>query len=495
MAKPRQRTHKHIKPVFVNGKHVLEVYRKDPKTQKTVYLQRHQSVEECCKALQRRFPKEAASLSPTKLRLQKTKIVYPRRIEKVKYIGVTPVVLDNGKTLWRVQKKFKLDRCKYDTQIGAATAVAKSQGITLANLKHSKPSLPRLTRQKLRQIHGPAMALYCKRKPGDVENLELHAKKPKTWRYLKKYPGLLPSFLIAKVPADRDSIIESCPIVASKIKKYQISCQRACEAYYHYLILVAAARRVSRYRWTKSEIRNIGRNNFHWMNFQTMLGHLGILSTRKHSGAYSKSLVFAKSGTQHYICTWNEEIEENLRNHIEWGRTCLTLRENIPTTGERFFLALTTLDKDLEPLVGAQDSEGYSRLWLKRAWMCFLMKAFKKNINFDTLPVRKFIACWPDEHDLLVRLLSDERLTVSENLNTPLAKALKKLKYKDKPELLSMHACLVDDRDAQSVLRRKDSKWVTRNLCELNKRLIAWRRREGIWPHPGIFFPSCTDLK
>ena len=109
--------------------------------------------------------------------------------------------------------------------------------------------------------------------------------------------------------------------------------------------------------------------------------------------------------------------------------------------------------------------------------------------------MRKFIACWPDEHDLLVRLLSDERLTVSENLNTPLAKALKKLKYKDKPELLSMHACLLDDRDAQSVLRRKDSKWVTRNSQELNKRLLAWRRREGIWPHPGVFFPSCGDLE
>ena len=259
MAKPRQRTHKHIKPVFVNGKHVLEVYRKDPKTQKTVYLQRHQSVEECCKALQRRFPKEAASLSPTKLRLQKTKTVYPRRIEKIKYTGVTPVVLGNGKTLWRVQKKFKIDTWKYETQIAAASAVAKSQGITMANLKHSKPRLPMLPRQKLREIHGPAMALYCKRKPGDLENLEVHAKKPKTWKYLKKYPGLLPSFLIAKVAADRDSVIESCPIVASKIKKHQISSRGTREAYYHYLILVAAAKRVSRYRWPKAKFATLAK--------------------------------------------------------------------------------------------------------------------------------------------------------------------------------------------------------------------------------------------
>ena len=495
MSRPRKRTHKHIKPVFVAGKYCLEVYRKDPKTQKTVYLQRHQSVEECCKALRQRFPAEAASFSPTQLRLKKTNKVGPKRIEKIKYIGVTPLVSSAEKTTWRVQKKFNTDRWNYDTQIAAARAVAKSEGLTMEEIKHEKPKLPRLRNCKLRAIHGPAMSLYCKRKPADVENLEIHAKKPKTWQYLKQYPGILPSFLIAKVAADRESVIESGSIIASKVKKKTAFPQGAGEEYQHYLLLVAAAKKIAQHRWSKSERLNVGKNNFHWMNIQTMLRHLGVLSREKRKGDGSQSLVFQNSGTQYYICAWNQTIEENLRNHIRWGRSCLSVCKTIPNTAERFIATYTTMDTNAEALVGAQQDDGYSRLWLKRAWMLFLMTAYKKNINLETVTLRKFITCWPDEHGLLVRLLSDDRLTLSQNLNKPIAKGLKRLNYKDRPEFPAMHACLVDDHDAQSVLRTKDSKWITRNAFKLNKRMLAWRRREGIWPHPGIFFPSCRDLK
>ena len=46
--------------------------------------------------------------------------------------------------------------------------------------------------------------------------------------------------------------------------------------------------------------------------------------------------------------------------------------------------------------------------------------------------------------------------------------------YEDEPELLSMHACLVDDWDCQTVLRLKGPGWVTRNWREMRKRLDAW---------------------
>ena len=194
MALPRKRSHKHMKPVVINGKHLLEVYRKDPKTQKTVYLQRYKSVDQCCEALKKRFPKEAASFSPTQLKLKTTKTGPPTRIEKVVYTGVTPIHESNGTMMWRVQRKFNTDRWNYNTQLEAASAVARSQGVSLEDLKHQKARLPMLANYKLRAIHGPAMSLYRKRKPADLENLEAHAKKAKTWKYLKLYPGILPSF-------------------------------------------------------------------------------------------------------------------------------------------------------------------------------------------------------------------------------------------------------------------------------------------------------------
>ena len=496
MDKRRKKIYKHIKPVRINGKLLLEVYRKDPKTKKTVYLQRHQTVQQCCRALRKRFPQEAASFSPTQLKLKRNKTTNRKNIEKIKYKGITPVVLPNGKKMWKLQKKFHVNSRNYDTQMAAARAVCKSEGITMEDLKHKKPRLPMLSRQKMRTIYAPAMALYRKRKPADLEDLEKHAMKSETWKYLKKYPGILPSFLIAKVGADRENVIQCCSITSSNIKKKKAFLYNRGEEYAHYLILIAAAKRICRHRWSSSEILNVGRNNYHWMNFHTMLKRLGILSLVKPKGkGITSVLIFQNSGTQYYICPWSKSIEMNMRNHIHWGRSCLSQAKKSPKSAEDFLSSSTTLDSKIKPLIGARSRKGYCRLWLKRAWMLFCMKAYKRHINFDKVPVRTFIACWPDQHNLLLRLLSDEKLKVSENLNAPLSKALKKLKYNDKPELLSMHACLLHDHNAQSMLRSKDSRWVTRNLKKMNQRLLAWRRREGIWPHPGLFFPSCDDLE
>ena len=172
MDKRRKRIYKHIKPVRINGKQLLEVYRKDPKTKKTVYLQRHQTVQQCCKALRKRFPQEAASFSPTQLKLKKAKAKNPKNIEKIKYTGITPIVLPNGKKIWRVQKKFHLNSRYYDSQIAAARAVARSEGIAIKDLKPKKFRLPMMPRDNMRAIYPPAMALSHRRKPDDSENLE-----------------------------------------------------------------------------------------------------------------------------------------------------------------------------------------------------------------------------------------------------------------------------------------------------------------------------------
>ena len=142
------------------------------------------------------------------------------------------------------------------------------------------------------------------------------------------------------------------------------------------------------------------------------------------------------------------------------------------------------IDVGLQKLVGAMDDSNYSRKWLKRAWMRFLVTAYDIKIDVKSLTLRKFIRCWPDEHHLLLKLLSDPNKGLRANLASQVGPGLERLKHKGQAELLSMHACLVDDWDAQTVLRQKGLGWISRNWSEMRRRLDAWHRRDGIFPHP-----------
>ena len=79
----------------------------------------------------------------------------------------------------------------------------------MADLRHNKAKLPMLKVEAQQQLHGKAMALYHKRRPGDVVNADMHAKRAKTWKTMECFPGIIPSFLIAKAPKDRNDIVES----------------------------------------------------------------------------------------------------------------------------------------------------------------------------------------------------------------------------------------------------------------------------------------------
>ena len=57
-------------------------------------------------ALQSRFPKEKAAFTPTQLLLDKAQSTGQRRLEKVKYKGVTPRRGAAGKIEWQVQKQY-----------------------------------------------------------------------------------------------------------------------------------------------------------------------------------------------------------------------------------------------------------------------------------------------------------------------------------------------------------------------------------------------------
>ena len=295
------------------GIRLLEVHRRDSKTKKTIYLGRHKTVTACCKALQARYPKEKARFTPSNLLLEQGMQEGQRRLEQGKYKGMTPRRGAGGKIVWQVQRQYDTPQWQYGTQIAAARAVAKTIGIGVEGLKHKKPSLTVPSRCKFRKLHGAAMGLYKKRKPADLEDLEEHAKKGKTIQILRRFPGLIPSFLVAKISRTRNDIIKCGEEEEIRMQKRHTAKGKASQQTsgeeQHYHILAKAAKRASCYRWSTEEERNVGRNNFHWMNFPTMLLRLEILSLTQQRNIHKRALTFHKTGTQYYLCDWMSDLK------------------------------------------------------------------------------------------------------------------------------------------------------------------------------------------
>ena len=303
-----KRKHKYIWPVTGRqGIRLLEVHRRDPQTKTTVYLGRHKSITACCEALKARFPKEKASFTPSNLSLEKSRTKGPRCLEKVKYKGVTPRRA-GGKMVWLVQRQYDTPQWQYETQIAAARAIAKSLGVAVGDLKYKRARLTMPSRSKFRKLHSAAMGLYKNRKPADLEDLEEHARKPRTIRILKLFPGLIPCFLVGKISRVRDDIIKCGEEEATRMKQRQMlkgkASQESSSGEQHYRILAKAAKRCSTYRWSPIEEQNVGRNNFHWMNFPTMLLRIGILSLTRQRNVQKRALTFHKTGTRYHLRDW-----------------------------------------------------------------------------------------------------------------------------------------------------------------------------------------------
>ena len=501
-------THKFCQPLLVGDRVKYAVFRKIPGSQQVAYCKRHYTIQACCDALKKRFPKEASLFTPEQLLLenwetQRTKNAAAKasgktkrpikRMEKIAYQGVTCETRPNGRIVWKVHERYNTPQWRYDTQIGAVKAIAKAENCTMGDLKLKKTKLPTLPRGTVQELHGRAMALYHKRYPGDVVNADVHAKCAKTWTSLKLAPGTLPSFFLGKADKDRRDVVDSVA------EEWQVSMPSGAkkeldEAKFLYNVLVRAARKISQHRWSHAERKSFGRNNFHWMNYHTMLVHLWILNLKKLPSDKNEPLVFQNPGTKYYVRPFTEAIRKKLDNHIAWGKSCLKLTEDLPETAKDFVNCVHAIDYGLKALVGAIKDASYVRLWLKRAWMRFLLVAYDIKIDFRRLTIREFILCWPDEHGLLLKLLGDPSKSVNQRLASDVGPGLENLHYEDEAELLSMHACLVDDWDAQTVLRLKGLDWLVRNWDELRRRLDQWHRRDGVYPHPGVFFVECWDL-
>ena len=498
------KTHHHCIPVLVEGEIRYSVYRR----RKGVlhYLKRHDSIKKCCAALRKAFPLEREKFTPSRLKIAEDIVttesakaddagdVKKARIpqqEKRQFIGICREVRAGRNNIkWKVQAKYKTPKLRYSTQLEAATAIAMAQGWTLKDIKLKSALLPALPLAKRRKMMGMAMRLYKQRLPGDAVDADKHANSPKCLQIFKRVPGVIPTFFISKYFRDRADVLDC---VDEVWKQECIRKRKRKDTDILYDVLCRSARRISKHMWSDAWRRSVGRNNYHWMNFHTMLMRLTILTTDKPCST-SVPFVFQASGTEYFVLDLNDAIRSNLANHISWGQGCLEQLNCIPKTGDDY-VKCYNFDANLKPLVGACDDGCYVRKWLKRGFLRWLIKCRGQRVDFKSLTIREFIKCFPDQHKLLCPLLFDETKSEHQNLGAIIGTALKKLGYDDDVSLLSMHACLCDDWDAQTVLRSKDEDWIERNWKEMRKRLDAWYKRDGIYPHPGLLFMSCIDLE
>ena len=80
----------------------------------------------------------------------------------------------------------------------------------------------------------------------------MRAKRAKTWKAMECFPGIIPSFLIAKALEDRTDVVESA------IQLWQsrsTAGPKVDEEKQHYDLFVQAAWDISQHRWSKAEER------------------------------------------------------------------------------------------------------------------------------------------------------------------------------------------------------------------------------------------------
>ena len=165
--------------------------------------------------------------------------------------------------------------------------------------------------------------------------------------------------------------------------------------------------------------------------------------------------------------------------------------------GGEYIEAWHDIDRECEPLLGGQDEHCYVRKWVKRGVLRYATQRANHTLKIQKLSVAKYIACFPDEHKMLPRLLADPELNQWQNLKREVKEALQELKYSDDPELVSMHSCLFDDIDCQTALRSKPDpvEWLRRNWKTILGRLKEYYKEHGVWEHPGRLFMRCVDLR
>ena len=483
-------THRHCKPVQQSGGWRYEVRIRDPLLHKVIYCGTYDTIAKCVTALRAALPRRASEFTEKKLRLSnKTAQVSKLQAVKRKYASIT-----YDKT--RLQKPWRIQSSKgggyFDDQDEAAVVLARRQKISVNELRLEKPRWLMQSFARQQKDFQQGMLIYHKRYPGDVEYIDkVAARSSQCARAFQAYPGVIASFFIAKFDDHRNDLLSACDETRARLRATK---EKKDPVETLYEILVVACRKASKHPWTAAFINNVGKTNYHWMVFWIYMVKLKVLADGKPSVVDRRGLIFTASKKKYYIQLLDSEVKKRLQSQVAFGEGCMSQASKVPRTLLEYEICFNAIDKGIPPVFGAQNKKKYMRKWLKRGFLRWLLQKNKVTLKIGDMTVRQMVNMWPDEHGRLLPLLSQAHLSRNQNLASKAVDALRRLNYKDDPDMISAQMCNLDHKSVQKVLRSKRADWIQRHKDALIRMREAFKanKKHKIYPHPGTLFSKAA---
>ena len=473
--------------------------------QRRVDGQRHDlgffdSEDEAFLALQRKWPQEKKNL--TKESLTAAKANGDMKIEDDGYWscrGVGPkrywegVTWEAGRKKWKVQPSGP----RFSDQREAALCYAKSQRKTLKSiaLPDEKGVDHRFSNGMLQQEFAANMMLQPFITPGDLCDTDRRVDDAVSKRAFQRQPGILPVFFVCKLSRTKSNII-------SKVLKTPMpatSSHGSTAVRHLYDVLIAVALQENGTRWPKEWYESVNRTQFHWMNFWVHLMRMNLLKRIVSPQGSTKGLLKFDDGKSYFkIQPFSDVVARSLQTNIDWGTECLA-QSSSPTRhrtiqdAAKIVLALSTACPVLH---GAKLNENYLRQWLNRCAVYYCMRCKKvKRMVVGQSTVRDFLNLdFPDEHEVVLPLLSRPNLYGHYVLTSKLADAFSDLGYKGPPELFHMYACFFSNDQYVEVVRSKSATWIQRHIKTMGRWAKNYFSTHGINPHPRLIVQAHSHL-
>ena len=207
-----------------------------------------------------------------------------------------------------------------------------------------------------------------------------------------------------------------------------------------------------------------------------------------------KGLIFTATKKKYYLQPLDNEIRRRLQSQVTFGEGCMAQAKAVPKTLEGYEKSFYAIDAGMKPVHGAKNRNAYTRKWLKRGFLRWLLRKNKVTLKIGKMTVRQMVDMWPDEHGRLLPLLSQAQASPNQNLACQAADALRRVNYKDDADMVTCQMCLLDHAEVHKVLRVKKADWIKRNKKELIRMCEAYKadKINKIYPHPGTLFTKAA---
>ena len=373
------------------------------------------------------------------------------------------VYYDTRDKHWRVRRKGLVLAGSFKTELAAAKFAAKAFGETLTTLRLGLRRCVNMHTQVTRfrdlwAIYRGTSADHPSL-PGDLQDL---LQRTKVVHLLRRHPGLIVPFLLAKFAMHRNVLLD----VASKVPKPSGGTNTDTQTKWLHQVLQRAVSQLRLLRLPAAWIKNVGRNSCH---------HSGLIQFADHSLGRLESTA---------------KVAKKLRSLVLFGEQLL---RTAPTTNlEEWVHTVKSLQEGISQLsvAGFARASCYRALWTIRLWLLWRMRsAGCLRLRLDkTCSVLKFMAAFPDQRRWGQRMARGLCLTRGAKI----AKLFDLVGYDGPPELFSMFTCLFGDKQLNATLAAKSPTWLTQEHDMLSKALLRYRREHSIAPHPAVLVLTTT---